>query len=189
MTPVEDWVYKEERSLLSFPHSQSLLYSSTHNLNKQSKLRNSPHVLPLLTHSSRNPPASVCSVPPTLSPLPAQSSDPVIPDARRSIWEYKLIRSLQVNRTAGLLTHFPYYRPFAALDAGVTTPPFLLGADHQFLWNSDLTESVLATVYFSISPAFYFPSHVFISPLTSIPILLLSSFFGGKSQLNYLIRL
>ena len=49
MTPVEDWVYKEERSLLSFPHSQSLLYSSTHNLNK-SKLRNSPHVLPLLTH-------------------------------------------------------------------------------------------------------------------------------------------
>ncbi|KAF9785209.1 hypothetical protein BJ322DRAFT_1108667 [Thelephora terrestris] len=94
------------------------------------------------------------------NPFPSTSpvQRPVIPDARRSIWEYKLIRSLQVNRTAGLLTHFPYYRPFAALDAGVTTPPFLLGADHQFLWNSDLTESVLATVYFSISPAFYFPS-------------------------------
>ncbi|KAF9789449.1 hypothetical protein BJ322DRAFT_1105300 [Thelephora terrestris] len=127
MTPVEDWVYKEERSLLSFPHSQSLLYSSTHNLNKRILLL-----------------------------VPVQR--PVIPDARRSIWEYKLIRSLQVNRTNGLLTHFPYYRPFAALDAGVTTPPFLLGADHQFLWNSDLTESILATVYFSISPAFYFPS-------------------------------
>ncbi|KAF9789344.1 hypothetical protein BJ322DRAFT_1105210 [Thelephora terrestris] len=94
------------------------------------------------------------------NPFPSTSpvQRPVVPDARRSIWEYKLIRSLQVNRTAGLLTHFPYYRPFAALDAGVTTPPFLLGADHQFLWNSDLTESVLATVYFSISPAFYFPS-------------------------------
>ncbi|KAF9779669.1 hypothetical protein BJ322DRAFT_1113458 [Thelephora terrestris] len=94
------------------------------------------------------------------NPFPSTSpvQQPVVPDARRSIWEYKLIRSLQVNRTAGLLTHFPYYRPFAALDAGVTTPPFLLGADHQFLWNSDLTESVLATVYFSVSPAFYFPS-------------------------------
>ncbi|KAF9789623.1 hypothetical protein BJ322DRAFT_1105482 [Thelephora terrestris] len=118
MTPVEDWVYKEERSLLSFPHSQSLLYSSTSTpLNKQ-------RILLLV----------------------------------RSVWEYKLIRSLQVNRTAGLLTHFPYYRPFVALDSGVTTPPFLLGADHQFLWNSDTTESVLATVYFSISPAFYFPN-------------------------------
>jgi hypothetical protein len=91
---------------------------------------------------------------PSTSPL----QRPVIPDARRSIWEYKLIRSLQVNRTAGLLTHFPYYRPFAALNSGVTTPPFLLGADHQFLWNSDITESVLATVYFSISLAFYFPN-------------------------------
>ncbi|KAF9791322.1 hypothetical protein BJ322DRAFT_1104989 [Thelephora terrestris] len=94
------------------------------------------------------------------NPFPSTSpvQRPVVPDARRSIWEYKLLRSLQVNRTTGLLTHFPYYRPFAALDAGVTTPPFLLGADHQFLWNSDLTESVLATVYFSVSPAFYFPS-------------------------------
>ncbi|KAF9789917.1 hypothetical protein BJ322DRAFT_1179275 [Thelephora terrestris] len=94
------------------------------------------------------------------NPFPSSSpvQQPVVPDARRSIWEYKLIRSLQVNRTTGLLTHFPYYRPFAALNTGVTTPPFLLGADHQFLWNSDLTESVLATVYFSISPAFYFPS-------------------------------
>jgi hypothetical protein len=91
---------------------------------------------------------------PSTSPTPR----PVIPDARRSIWEYKLVRSLQLNRTNGLLAHHPYYRPFAALDAGVTTPPFLLGADHQFLWKSDLTESVLATVYFSISPAFYFPT-------------------------------
>jgi hypothetical protein len=94
------------------------------------------------------------------NPFPSTSPTlrPDVPDARRSIWEYKLIRSLQVNRTNGLLTHFPYYRPFAALDAGVTSPPFLLGADHQFLWNSDFTESVLVTVYFSISPAFYFPS-------------------------------
>src|ERR1700709_165178 len=86
------------------------------------------------------------------NPFPSTSpiQRPVIPDVRRSVCEYKLIRSLQVNRTAGLLTHFPYYRPCAALDSGVTTPPFLLGADHQFLWHSDTTESVLATVYFSI---------------------------------------
>jgi hypothetical protein len=50
------------------------------------------------------------------------------------------------------------YRPFAALDAGVTTSPFLLRADHQFLWRSELTNSMLATVYFSISPSFYFPT-------------------------------
>jgi hypothetical protein len=96
------------------------------------------------------------------APNPFPSTSPlqrlVIPDARRSIWEYKLIRSLQLNRTSGLLIHYPYYCPFSALDAGVITPPFLLGADHQFLWKSDLTENVLATVYFSISPSFYFPT-------------------------------
>jgi hypothetical protein len=94
------------------------------------------------------------------NPFPSTSpvQRPVIPDARCSIWEHKLIRSLQLNRTSGLLAHHPYYHPFAALDTGVTTPPFLLGADHQFLWKSDFTESVLATVYFSISPAFYFPT-------------------------------
>jgi hypothetical protein len=96
--------------------------------------------------------------PPNPFPSTTLLSRPSVQDVRQSIWEYKLVRSLQINRSTERLTHHPYYRPFAALDSGVTTPPFQIGADHQFLWISELTNSVLATVYFSISPAFYFPS-------------------------------
>ena len=68
----------------------------------------------------------------SLSPLPFTP----VRDIRLDLWTYCLLRSLQSNASLGQLVHCPYYRRFSALDAGFTSPPFLLSADHYFEWRS-----------------------------------------------------
>ena len=90
----------------------------------------------------------------SLSPLPFTP----VRDIRLDLWTYRLLRSLQSNASLGQLVHCPYYRPFSALDAGFTSPPFLLGADHYFEWRSLSHLQPLCLITFCISPVFDFPS-------------------------------
>jgi hypothetical protein len=93
---------------------------------------------------------------PSQSPLPFSA----VKDVRLDLWQYRLHRSLQVNWTKGQLTHNPYYRPYSALDAGFTAPPFLFGAAHLFEWHNKSEGYPLLQVYISIDPAFAFPDPV-----------------------------
>ena len=90
----------------------------------------------------------------SLSPLPFAP----VRDVRLDLWTYCLLRSLQSNASLGQLVHCPYYRPFSALDAGFTSPPFLLSADHYFEWRSLSHLQPLCLITFCISPVFDFPS-------------------------------
>ena len=90
----------------------------------------------------------------SLSPLPFTP----VRDIRLDLWTYRLLRSLQSNASLGQLVHCPYYRPFSALDAGFTSPPFLIGADHYFEWRSLSHLQPLCLITFCISPIYDFPS-------------------------------
>ena len=90
----------------------------------------------------------------SLSPLPFT----LVRDVRLDLWTYHLLRSLQSNVSLGQLVHCPYYRPFSALDAGFTSPPFLIGTDHYFEWRLLSHHQPLCLITFCISPVFDFPS-------------------------------
>ena len=87
-----------------------------------------------------------------LSPLPFTP----VRDVRQDLWNYRILRSLQSNLTQGQLIHCPYYRPFSALDAGFTAPPFLIGADHYFEWRSILHHQPICVLLISIHPGYQF---------------------------------
>jgi len=95
-------------------------------------------------------------------PNPHPSPIPIplvrVPDIRLDAWAYRLLRSLQVNRSNDRLVHRPYYRPFSTLDQGHVHPPFLLGGDHHFEWRHPSHQYPLATVNFSINPLYQFAS-------------------------------
>ena len=90
----------------------------------------------------------------SLSPLPFTP----VKDVRLDLWTYHLLRSLQSNASLGQLVHCPYYRSFSALNAGFTSPPFLIGTDHYFEWRSLSHLQPLCLITFCISPVFDFPS-------------------------------
>jgi len=95
-------------------------------------------------------------------PNPHPSPIPIplvhVPDIRLDAWAYRLLRSLQVNRSNDRLVHWPYYRPFSTLDQGHVHPPFLLGGDHHFKWQHLSHQYPLTTVDFSINPLYQFAS-------------------------------
>ena len=95
-------------------------------------------------------------------PSPFTSLPPIapvrVPDIRLDVWAYRLLRSLQVNRSGGRLVHQPYYRPFSSISQGYTSPPFLSGADHYFKWCDSDHQYPLAVVNFSINPLYHFTS-------------------------------
>jgi len=95
-------------------------------------------------------------------PNPHPSSTPITPvrvsDIRQDAWAYRLLRSLQVNRSSDHLVHHPYYQPFSAVDQGFTYPPFLVGADHYFEWRNPTHQFPIFTVNFCINPLFQFQS-------------------------------
>jgi len=95
-------------------------------------------------------------------PNPHSSSAPIAPvrvsDVRQDAWAYRLLRSLQVNRSSDRLVHRPYYRPFSAVDQGFTYPPFLVSADHYFEWRDSSHQYPIFTVNFCINPLFQFQS-------------------------------
>ena len=90
----------------------------------------------------------------SLSPLPFTP----VRDIRLDLWTYRLLRNLQSNASLGQLVHCPYYRPFSALNAGFTSPPFLICTDHYFEWRSLSHLQPLCLITFCISPVFDFPS-------------------------------
>ena len=73
-----------------------------------------------------------------------------------TVWNYRLLRSLQTNHTNVPLVHQPYYWPFSFLWEGYTRPPFLLGADHYFEWRSSIHEYPICVVLISINPLYRF---------------------------------
>jgi len=95
-------------------------------------------------------------------PNPHSSTAPITPvrvsDVRQDAWAYRLLRSLQVNRSSDRLVHRPYYQPFSAVDQGFTYPPFLVGADHYFEWRDSSHQYPIFTVNFCINPLFQFQS-------------------------------
>jgi len=97
---------------------------------------------------------------PLPNPHPSQFPLPFTPvrDIRQDLWNYWLLRSLQVNITTDQLVHCPCYRPFSSLDAGFTAPPFLAGGDHYFEWQSSSHHQPILSLLISIHPAYQFPS-------------------------------
>jgi hypothetical protein len=95
---------------------------------------------------------------PLPNPHPSQFPIPFTPvrDVRQDLWNYRLLRSLQVNITTDQLVHCPYYRPFSSLDAGFTSPPFLIGGDHHFEWRSSSHHQPILTLLISIHPGYQF---------------------------------
>src|SRR5258705_10677090 len=107
--------------------------------------------------SSDPPNPSTIQVP---TPLPFHTPVPfvAVPDIRFHLWTYRVLRSLQSNRTGGHLLHAPYYRPFSSIDTGHIFPPFLIGADHLFEWRRPNHGYPIYIVHLSINPLLHFTS-------------------------------
>src|SRR5258708_8511313 len=90
------------------------------------------------------------------NPLPFHTPVPfvAVPDIRFHLWTYRVLRSLQSNRTGGHLLHVPYYRPFSSIDTGHIFPPFLIGADHLFEWRLPIPRPPISFVHLSLHPLF-----------------------------------
>src|ERR1700759_2154483 len=100
-------------------------------------------------------------------PSPFSTTSPTCPqpvrDVRVDLYNYRLLRSLQTNCSEGQLFHCPYYKPFSALDAGFTAPPFFISADHYFEWRIPNSDVAVVKVIFLIHPAHQFTTPVAIT--------------------------